>query len=185
MSLWDESRLGMGGGYRHALGVWDPRHKLASLAWMPPLSERRKLAGLVRYVYALNFTLDPSGVGNTRFTVTSDFWLTDAIGSIMAEEGTAQFTVQLFDTKAQVRYMNLPLLNRLGGSGTFTSPAIDDLQISPQLNAQRVNDLWNFPYYLRRIDKIRKGTNMLVKLQAQQSSTGTGEIQICLGGYIR
>lgn len=190
MSLWDESRLGMGGGYRHALGVWDPRHKLASLAWMPPLSERRKLAGLVRYVYAINFALDPSGVGTARFTVTSDFWWTDTIASVEGSgSGVQGYTIRLYDTKNQVRYMNIPLANMATGTSTFAGGAVEDLYITPQLELLGIPagqaEGWTFPYYQRRIDKIPKGATMVMQVQANQAFDTTGTMQVCLGGYIR
>jgi len=196
MSVWDESRLGGNPGYRFALGLWDPRHKLASPAWMPPLRERRKIAGLVRYVYAINFTLGQNQVLTERFTVTSDFWWTDTIASITAEDedlapdllGT--FTVQLFDTKNQVRYMNLPLPS--GSSdfagryqrSTFSSPT-QDSNISPQQSLIHAPDEWSFPYYQRRIDKVPQGATMLMRVQAPVYANSMQTIQVCLGGYTR
>lgn len=181
MSAWDDSRLGGNTGYRFALGMWDPRHKLASSAWMPPLRERRKIAGLVRYVYVLNFTLSPNQVETQRFTITSDFWWTDTIASTDTVGGL--YTIQLFDTKNKVRYMNLPLPNTSYNGGDFSGQQLDPL-ISPQQEAIHANPIWNFPYIQRRIDRIPAGTTMLTRVQAQ-GGLENFDTQICLGGYTR
>ena len=181
MSAWDDSRLGGNTGYRFALGMWDPRHKLASSAWMPPLRERRKIAGLVRYVYAIDFTLGQNQVLTQRFTVTSDFWWTDTLASVTPTD-LGVFSVQLFDTKNKVRYMNAPLPSFQ--RSTFSAQTTD-LNIAPQLEAIGAPSEWNFPYIQRRIDKIPQGATMLMRVQAPQYSTTSQEIQVCLGGYTR
>ena len=181
MSVWDEARVGGAVGNRHALGLWHPLHKLASLGWMPPVSQRRQIHGKKRYVYVLNFpNLTVNQVANDRFSVTSDFWWTDTASETdFTAENTqfARFSVQLFDTKNQRRFMNFPEIAENFGGGF------------PQADAQVIaGATFTMPYIHRRITRIPAGSVLLMRIQNTLQTAGapqsTVNIQVALGGYI-
>jgi hypothetical protein len=170
MNVWDQARLGGPTGFRHALGLWDPRHKLASQAWMPGPRERQKIYGLKRYSYVINLTVPANGSDEQGFTVVSDFWWTDIIGGTGVDLVTAH--VSLFDTKNQIRYMNVPLsVDQYGGN----------LAGGPE-SAAGISG--KFPYFLRHIEKIPAGASMLARAQLAGVAGGTVGFQIVLGGYM-
>lgn len=182
MSAWDEARLGGRQGQRFALGLWDPRHKMASLGWMPPASERKKVFGRVRYSYVLNFTeLAVNEVQNDRFTVTRDFYWTDTAASFDLtgeHSGFVPFSAQLFDSTNERRFMDFPLFaDNLCG----VNPTSDDIVPHwPLTNLQ-------FPYFHRRITRIVAGTALLLRVQnllgPVPAPDQTINVQIVLGGY--
>jgi hypothetical protein len=179
MNAWDEARLGGRPGGKHMLGLWDPRHHLSALGWMPPVSERRKVFGKQRFSYALNVNLAGSSVGSDRFTCTGDFWWTDTIASYQGNPVVAQvypsFSVQLFDTKNQRRYMNFAeFVENLGGTigGSF-----GDLPAG----------FTKFPYFHRRITRIPAGAVIVARIQNLIDpgvlAGSTVPLQVVLGGY--
>jgi hypothetical protein len=185
MSAWDEARVGGRAGQRFALGLWHPLYKVASLAWVPPASERRKLFGRTWYTYVFNVQLDPNGVANDRFTVTSDFlWTTAAASTAANDFGGDEFSIQVFDAKSGVRYMDFPLLHGEGDEGNVfagTYPMIDPL-VSPALLNIHASTSFNFPYIHRMIPKIPKGTTLMAKVQ-NFSQVNALSVQIAMGGY--
>jgi len=175
MSVWDVARQGGRSGGRHALGLWDPRHRLASLAWMPPVSQRRQIYGKKRFCYVRNFPLaTANNVLNDRVSITSDFWWTDIVASYPPGLGAAQpFTVQMFDTKNNVRYMQAPEDGRLWcGVGRDI-----DALMPTTLNT------FFFPYFFRRITKVPAGSQLLITVQ-DSSGLANNTVQLVLGGYI-
>ena len=187
MNVWDAARLGGSVGNRHALGLWHPLHKLASLGWMPPVSQRRQIYGKKRYVYVLNFPgLSVNQAANDRFSVTNDFWWTDTESSTdFTGENTqfSRFTVQLFDTKAQRRFMNFPdIAEILAGAFPQSDP---NVPVFPSFTG---NLNFTMPYIHRRITKIPAGSTLLMRvqniLQPAAPVQQTVNIQVALGGYI-
>lgn len=170
MSVWDEARMGGNTGGRHALGFWDPRYKLASLAWVPPVSQRKQIYGKRRYVYCINFPtagVASAGTLQARVAFTSDFWWTDTIASTPFQ---FQQNLTLYDTKNGVRYTNIPVFNAnlspLSSSfGGFSTPPF-------------------IPYFERRITKIPEGAVLLARMQVQFAGAFSDPPQVCLGGYI-
>jgi hypothetical protein len=177
MNVWDQARMGGTTGNRYGLGFWDPRHKMASLAWLPPVSQRRLIYGKKRYVFCINFgSLAGLALGqatlNARVTITSDFWWTDTMYSSPVAGGQ---TFQLYDSQNKVRYMNVPLfdINLAGYSATFSN--IGNLTTPTKAN---------MPYFERRIWKIPAGSIILARLQNNFTTASTDSPQLVLGGYI-
>lgn len=170
MSAWDEARLGGRAGQRFALGLWLPMHKMASLAWVPPASERVKLRGKQRYVYALTLSLGPTENNSVRFTTTQDFYLTDLATSYVSDVSGAQpFSLQLFETRTATRYMDFPIYGP-GFGGEYDSV---DIEIEGAA-------FFTQPFILRRIPRIPKGSVMQMTVQ---NLVDTGTFQVALGGY--
>ena len=184
MSAWDEARLGGSAGQRYALGLWHPLHKLASLAWVPPVSERKKLFGRQRYCYVLNFTnMGPNEVQNDRFSITSDFWWTDIAASFdpagteIETSLTSPFSLQLFDTKNSRRYMNFPLMAYNAAGMIAVDPNV------PPFPSFYTAPVVSLPYLQRRITKLPAGAQMLARVQNTQTLEPTINVQLVLGGY--
>lgn len=173
MSIWDEARMGGRLGKRHSLGLWDPRYKLASLAWLPPLSERKKIYGKRRFVFVFNFALTANApTAYDRISLTQDFWWTDTIFSSTTTAPVS--AVSLYDTQNQVRYMNIAELTDLMASHS----ALGILNMNPPIA--------NVPYFERRITRIPAGAALLMTLQASSPFPSTIfpiTQQVCLGGY--
>jgi hypothetical protein len=174
VSAWDDARLGGRTGHRFALGLWHPMYKLASLAWVPPASERRKLFGRQRYVYALNVTLTPNEVDSDRFAVTHDFLLTDLTVSGQSEGETQPFSVQLFETKTETRYMDFPIFGPGFGGDVWS--------VDSNINN---SGIFTMPFILRRIPKIPAGSVLQLTMQSLLggSVTVSTPFQVALGGY--
>lgn len=173
MSAWDEARLGGKVGTRFALGLWAPLHKLASLAWAPPASERAKLAGKQRYVYALTLALDSGESDSVRFTTTQDFYLTDVAASGNPEGLTQPFSLQLFETRTETRYMDFPLYGPGFGADVNT--------VDSQINGGAT---FVQPFFFRRIARIPKGSVLQMTVQSLQPGGTSMTVQVALGGYL-
>jgi hypothetical protein len=181
VSIWNQDRLGGQTGKRHMLGLWDPRHKMSSAAWMPGTAERRKLRGKTPFWYALSFNVNGAqgGTYNDRFTVTSDFYLTTITAVYFGFGGFPPvfgYSLSLFETKTKRRFMSLPLTAELFGGGL--GPTIIDSLGSPRYP--------DFPFYCRKIVKIPGGSNMnmLAKFVPDGVAIGTQPVQVVLGGYV-
>lgn len=167
MSAWDEARLGGRAGQRFALGLWLPLHKMASLAWVPPASERAKLRGKQRYVYALNFTLQAGQSDSARFTTTQDFYLTDVVANI----GSRSFSMQLFETRTRTRYMDMPIYD----SNFAAVYGDEDIQVVGGAS-------FTMPFFLRRIPRIPKGS--ILQMTVADINQNDTPFQVALGGYL-
>jgi len=191
MNVWDAARLGGSVGNRHALGLWHPLHKLSSLAWMPPVSQRKQIYGKKRYVYVLNFpALGLNQAANDRFSVTNDFWWTDTAAETDftgETTGFARFSTQLFETKSGRRYMNDPLFD-LNLGGVYPQNTIGVPGAAGSNGHINGDNNFTMPYIHRRITKIPAGSQMLMRvqnlLQPAPAAQQTINIQIALGGYI-
>lgn len=181
MSAWDEARLGGKVGSRHALGLWNPLHSLASLAWMPPASERRKIYGKQRYVYIFNFNYPANTSGasftiNARLSTTQDFWWTDSMYAAPFIIGSSY--IELYDTKNGIRYTNMPELD-VNFSGTPGNVQIN-------MPAQILQHL-AIPEFKRRIVKIPAGAQLLARISAQLGTTFGAtpqQAQLAVGGFV-
>lgn len=165
MSAWDEARLGGRAGSRFALGLWHPLYKLASLAWVPPASQRLKLRGKQRYVYIFNFDLSPGQSDSARITTTQDFYPTDIATSL----GGQSFSAQLFETRTKTRYMDFPIWDSNVASA-FTD-------VDSQVEGGRE---FTMPFFFRRIARIPKGSVLQMTVA---NNNATEAFQIALGGY--
>lgn len=172
MSAWDEARLGGKAGQRFALGLWHPMYKLASLAWVPPASERAKLHGKQRYVYALTLTLGPSASDSVRFTTTQDFYLTDCAASGVPEGLTQPFSLQLFETRTETRYMDFPIYGPGFGGDVNT--------VDSEING---GSTFTMPFLFRRIARIPKGSVLQMTVQNLRADNDM-TVQVALGGYL-
>lgn len=173
MNAWDEARLGGKAGSRFALGLWHPMYKMGSLGWVPPASERRKLRGKQRYVYALNLDLGQSESDSIRFTTTQDFYLTDVATSyVSGASGTQPFSLQLFETRTQTRYMDFPIYGP-GFGGEYDA-------VDSQIEG---GSFFTMPFFFRRIARIPKGS--VLQMTGQNLFASNSEvIQVALGGYL-
>jgi len=183
-SIWDHARMGGAVGKRHALGLWDPRHRLASLAFVPPVSERKKIAGKQRFWLVFNFPPIAAYATqvNAGVTVTADWWWTDTIFNLPGGPNSAQSsaTLMLYDAKSGTRFMNTTELDvnfaalasgQLGGVAGSGFPA----------GGVTVK----MPYFERRITLLRAGTQLMARLHFAAAATGgvTDPEQLVLGGY--
>lgn len=166
MSAWDEARLGGRAGSRFALGLWHPLHKMGSLAWVPPASQRLKLRGKQRYVYAFNFDLSPGQSDSQRITTTQDFFPTDIVSSA----GDQSFSAQLFETRTKTRYMDFPIWD------SNLASAFPDVDSQVNNGGQ-----FTMPFFFRRIARIPKGSVLQLTVA---NNIATTPFQIALGGYL-
>lgn len=185
MKVWDVARMGGSTGRRHALGLFDPRHRLASLAWVPPVSERKKIYGKQRYLYVFNFT--PISAYATQVlagvTITADWWWTDSIFSLPGGPSSTQQAASLilFDAKSGQRFMNM---NELDGNLAAPAGATPSSSIA-QTAIFGVSPVTKMPYFERRITLLKAGTQLQAQLQFSAAATGgvTDPEQLVLGGY--
>jgi len=180
MSVWDAARLGGRTGQRHALGLWDPRHRLASLAYMPPLSQRRVLWGKRRFMYVFNFA-PSTAIANqitARVTITTPFWWTDtklSVPGAAASQPQAAGTLQISDVKTGLPFMNFGEIDQNFAGVAFTGGASLPISGTQQCN---------LPYYERRIVELAAGSILQARIQFAAPNTVTDNEQLVLGGYI-
>lgn len=165
MSVWNRERVpGIPG--RFALGLWLTYRKLATAGYVPGDVSRSFLQFKPIQWYVLNFSLAARLNAEDRFVTMTDFWLTHLVGSSSLAPG---FRLQLYDTAARVR---LP-------DGTWK-------------RGQRLGDPANFgnqlgsaqqPYILRKPYRFTCKTPVLARVQNQDVSGATNNIQIVAVGY--
>ena len=165
MSVWNRERVpGIAG--RHALGLWLTYRKLASAGYVPGEVSRAFLKFLPIKWYVLNFALTARLNSEDRFVTTSDFWLTSLVGSSSLAPG---FRLQMYDTAARVR---LP-----DGSWKKGQRLGDPLNFANGLgSAQR-------PFLLRKPYRFTCQTPVLLRVQNQDVSGATNNIQVVAFGY--
>lgn len=165
MSVWQRERL-PGVPARFALGLWLTYRKVASAGYVPGEVSRAFLRWKPRQWYVLNFSLAARLNSEDRIVTTSDFWLTDLVGSSSLPAG---FRFQIYDTAATVI---LP-------DGTPSQ-------------GQRLGDPLNFvnglgsatnPHLLRKPYRFTCKTPVLVRVQNLDTSGATNNIQVVAGGY--
>lgn len=161
MSVWNQDRI-PGQRGRHALGLWLPRRKLASAAWVPGLRARKPLYGKRYFALVFDYVLPANQTLERRFSVTSDYiwWgitISSSVGGTSANPG---FRVQV---------LQIPP-NRKSGN---------------RMSRTGVNDV-NFggsakdPFLLRKPYRFRGGSSILIRVQNMQNSSNT--IQVVLHG---
>lgn len=154
MSIWDRERI-PGTTGRHALGLWLTTRKLASAGWVPGPLSRAPLKYKVPAWYPLNFALAARLNAEDRIVTSVDFWITAIMGSSSLAPG---FRLQMYDAANNQR-LGDPL-NFANGLGS----------------AQR-------PFILRKPYKLTCRTPFLVRVQNQDVTVATNNIQVVVMGY--
>jgi hypothetical protein len=154
MSIWTRERVpGITG--RHALGLWLTYRNVASAGYVPGEVSREFLKFKVPAWYPVNFSLAARLNAEDRISTVTDFWLTYLVGSSSLAAG---FRFQLYDSANN---------QRLG----------DPLNFGAGLgSAQR-------PFILRKPYKFTCRTPILVRVQNQDTSGATNNIQIVAVGF--
>ena len=154
MSIWDRERIpGVTG--RHALGLWLTYRKLASAGYVPGPLARRPLKFKLIAWYPVNFALAARLNAEDRVVTSTDFWITQLVGSSSLAPG---FRVQLYDSANNQRLGDpLNFANGLGSAAR--------------------------PFILRKPYKLTCRTPLLVRVQNQDVSGATNNIQVVVIGY--
>jgi len=154
MSIWDRDRVpGIPG--RHALGVWLSYRKLASAGYLPGALSRAPLKFKVPAWYPLNFALTARLNAEDRIATAPGFWLVCLIGSSSLAPG---FRMQMYDSEKN---------QRLG----------DPVNFANELGSA------SRPFFLRKPHYFRTRSPLLVRVQNQDVSGATNNIQIVVMGY--
>lgn len=154
MSVWDQGRAPSGIG-RHALGVWLTYRKTATSAYMPGAQSRAPLRFKLPAWYVVNFALGARLNAEDRITTTPRFWLTYLIGSSSLAAG---FRLQLYDSEKNLR---------LG----------DPLNFQNELGSAQQ------PFILRKPHFFETRSPLLIRVQNQDVSGATNNIQVVAFGY--
>lgn len=154
MSIWNQERV-PGGLNRHALGVWLTYRKTATAGYVPGRMSRAPLAGKVIQWYPVNFSLAARLNAEDRITTQPGFWLVYLIGSSSLAPG---FRVQLYDSEKN---------QRLG----------DPLNFANELGTAQ------HPFILRKPHYCKTRSPILVRVQNQDVSGATNNIQVVAVGY--
>jgi len=154
MSIWNRERVpGVPG--RHALGLWLTYRKTASAGYVPGEVSRRFLRGKVPAWYPVNFALAARLNAEDRVTTAPLFWLVYLIGSSTLAAG---FRLQLYDSEKNQR-LGDPL-NFANGVGSASRPFI-----------------------LRKPYFFTCRSPLLIRVQNQDTSGATNNIQVVVVGY--
>lgn len=154
MSIWDRDRVpGVTG--RHALGLWLTYRKLASAGYVPGPESRKPLKFKVAAWYPVTFALAARLNAERRIVTSTDFWITAILGSSSLAPG---FRFQMYDSANNQRLGDV--LNFANGAGS----------------AQR-------PFILRKPYRLTCRTPLLVRVQNQDVTVATNNIQVVVMGY--
>lgn len=154
MSIWDRERVpGITG--RHALGVWLTYRKVASAAYVPGALSRAPLKFKVPAWYPVNFALAARLNAEDRITTAPGFWLVYLIGSSSLAAG---FRLQMYDSSSNQRLGDpLNFANGLGSAAR--------------------------PFILRKPHYFAQRSPLLIRVQNQDVSGATNNIQVVAVGF--
>lgn len=154
MSVWNRDRV-PGTTGRHALGLWLTYRKLASAGYVPGELSREPLKYKYPQWYPLNFALAARLNAEDRITTAPGFWLVCLIGSSTLAPG---FRFQIYDSEKNQRLGDpLNFANGLGSAAR--------------------------PFILRKPHFFSTRSPLLVRVQNQDVSGATNNIQIVAMGY--
>jgi hypothetical protein len=154
MSVWTRERVpGIPG--RHALGLWLTYRKVATAGYVPGVASRSFLRYKVPAWYVVNFALTARLNSEDRIVTSTDFWLTELIGSSSLAPG---FRLQMYDSASN---------KRLGDPVNFANSLG---------SASR-------PFILRKPYKFTCRSPVLIRVQNQDVSGATNNIQVVAFGY--
>jgi hypothetical protein len=154
MSIWDRERVpGITG--RHAPGLWLTYRKLATAGYVPGALSRAPLKFKLAAWYVVNFSLTARLNAEDRVNTPPGFWLTMLLGSSSLAPG---FRVQLYDSNKN---------QRLG----------DPLNFANELGTAQRPWIFRKPYY------FETRSPLLIRVQNQDTSGGTNNIQVVAMGY--
>lgn len=160
MSIWNRERIpGVPG--RHALGLWLTYRKTASAGYVPGRISRGFLRYKVPFWYVVNFALTARLNSEARIVTSTDFWITHMMGtSVLSNpaQPSPGFRMQLYDTAKQTR---------LG----------DPLNFANELGSAQ------HPFLLRKPYKFTCRSPVIVRVQNQDTSGLTNNIQVVIFGY--
>lgn len=154
MSIWNQERI-PGGHARHALGLWLSYRNVTSGAYVPGELARAPLKYKIPLWYPVNFALAARLNAEDRITTPPGFWLVYLIGSSSLAPG---FRLQMYDSEKNQR-LGDPL-NFANGLG----------------NAQH-------PFILRKPHYFKTRSPLLVRVQNQDVSGATNNIQVVAVGF--
>ncbi|SRR5216684_189958 len=154
MSIWDRDRVpGITG--RHALGLWLTYRKLATAGYVPGALSRAPLKFKVPAWYPVTFALTARLNAEDRITTTPGFWLVYLIGSSSLAPG---FRLQLYDSEKNQRLGDpLNFANGLGSAAR--------------------------PFILRKPHFFTTRSPLLIRVQNQDVSGATNNIQVVAAGF--
>lgn len=154
MSIWDRDRVpGITG--RHALGVWLTYRNVASAGYVPGVLSRRPLKFKVPAWYTVNFSLAARLNAEDRITTAPGFWLVYLMGSSSLAPG---FRLQMYDSEKNQRLGDpINFANELGSAAR--------------------------PFILRKPHFFSTRSPLLIRVQNQDTSGATNNIQVVAMGY--
>jgi len=165
MSVWNRERVpGITG--RHALGLWLTYRKLATAGYVPGEVSRSFMKFKVPAWYVVNFALTARLNSEDRIVTSTDFWLVALLGSSSLAPG---FRMQLYDTAVRLRMPD--------GSVKKGQRLGDPLNFANELGSAQQ------PFFLRKPYKFTCRTPVLVRVQNQDVSGATNNIQVVAFGY--
>lgn len=154
MSVWNRERIpGVPG--RHALGLWLTYRNVASAGFVPGEVSRAFLRYKVPAWYTVNFALTARLNAEDRIVTSTDFWLVELVGSSSLAPG---FRLQMYDSAAN---------KRLG----------DPLNFANSLGSAQ------HPFILRKPYKFTCRSPVLIRVQNQDTSGATNNIQVVAYGF--
>jgi|SRR5579864_8980401 len=154
MSIWNRERVpGITG--RHALGLWLTYRKLATAGYVPGEVSRSFLKFKVPAWYPVNFALLARLNAEDRIITSTDFWLTALMGTSSLAPG---FRLQMYDSAKN---------SRLG----------DPLNFANGLGSAQL------PFILRKPYKFTCRSPVLIRVQNQDVSGATNNIQVVAFGF--
>lgn len=174
-NIWDElSGVSLP---RHWMGAWLHYRKLASLQQLPNSDYRAQLAGLYPLDYAFHFSLTKTNAtGDSRATIMQDWFL---YGMTISASLDAASTAPGSSVKAQVyigRYQQGVALSDRPQKG------LDQFGGTDNANLVSTNQAGMLAKYLRVPLWIPPNTPVLIRVQNQDTSGSTNEIEITLQG---
>lgn len=170
MSVWDEQRI-PSIRTRWALGVYLPRRKLASLAWVPSRREQKQLRGGRPFWHVPyppnstqpgNFVIPANQTQEARTTFTSDFLLLAVL--VSSTVGGSQT-----NPGARIQLFHQPL--KKGKGRRFSAIGLNDINAGGSAKD---------PFIYRRPYRIRAGSAVLVRVQNLQNASN--QVQVVLYG---
>lgn len=154
MSIWNRERVpGVTG--RHALGLWLTYRKLATAGYVPGEVSRSFIKFKVPAWYPVNFALAARLNAEDRIITSTDFWLMCLMGTSSLAPG---FRLQMYDSATNQR-LGDPL-NFANGLGSAQNPFI-----------------------LRKPYKFTCRSPVLIRVQNQDVSGATNNIQVVAFGF--
>jgi hypothetical protein len=155
MSAWDSNRAIGVLGRRHALGVWLTYRNLGTSTFVPNAIDRAPLRGKMPQWYVVNFALAARLNSEARVATTPGFSLVYLIGSSSLAAG---FRMQVYDSEKKLR---------LG----------DPVNFQNEIGTAQEPFIVTKPYF------FRTRSPLLVRVQNQDVSGATNNIQVVVVGY--